>query len=68
MDGFEAARKIRQLKDSTKSRIPIIATSANATRTCYKQCIDSGINDLLTKPISMDKLFKVIYKYLQVEE
>jgi CheY-like chemotaxis protein len=54
MDGFEATRAIRRLE--TCRTIPIIAVTANALETTRQQCLDAGMNDLLTKPYSVDEL------------
>ena len=48
MDGYEAARRIRQL--------PIIAISADASRLAQERCMIAGINDFYTKPITINDL------------
>jgi CheY-like chemotaxis protein len=63
MNGFEATRRIRELDDPIKSKIPILATSANANQNNFTECIDCGMNELLSKPISIDALLHVIKKY-----
>lgn len=63
MNGFDATKKIRSMKDSKKSKIPIIATSANANQNCYTECIACGMNGLLSKPISIENLLNVIEQY-----
>lgn len=63
MNGFEATRKIRNLKDPRKSKTPIIATSANANQNCYTECIACGMNGLLSKPITIDRLLSIIEQH-----
>lgn len=60
MNGFEAAQKIRSLSDPIKSKIPIIATSANVLQSYTQKCEQYGINDMLPKPITLEALLKAI--------
>ncbi len=52
MNGFEAAAKIR----ITDSDIPIIALSANTSKTEAEKCSATGINDYLAKPYNPEEL------------
>ena len=63
MGGVEATKKIRE----SNYTYPIVALTANAMSTDYDRCMEAGCNDFLTKPINKDKLFQVIYKYLEVQ-
>lgn len=51
MDGFEATKIIRSLDVS--NNIKIIAMTAYATESDRKKCLDAGMDDFLTKPISL---------------
>ena len=64
MNGYEAARRIRELKDSKKSKIPIIAMTANAFEEDRKMALASGMNDHVAKPIDMNVLLPAIMKYI----
>jgi PAS domain S-box-containing protein len=59
MDGFEAARAIRQLEGEMK-QVPIVALTAAATNEDRDRCLASGMNAYLTKPITMDDLAQAI--------
>ena len=61
MDGFEAAKKIR---NELNLNIPIIALTANAFKSELEQCIKAGMNDYVTKPFEEDKLISTISKWL----
>lgn len=63
MDGFETTKAIRN-GDPKKSKIPIIALTANATQKDFEKCIAMGMNDCITKPFTQDDLFKTLTKYL----
>ena len=63
MDGYEATREIRQLQ-GTQKNIPIVAVTAEAIRGDRERCLTSGMNDYLSKPISLGDLEKKIRKFL----
>jgi two-component system sensor histidine kinase/response regulator len=60
MDGFEATRKIRKLEAGSGSRMPIIAMTAYATEGDRERCLEAGMDDYVSKPISASKLFQAI--------
>ena len=60
MNGYEAARAIRALDDSTLADIPIIAMTANAFEEDRRLALASGMNAHIAKPINMEKLVEVI--------
>ncbi len=55
MDGLTATRAIRQLEGEIAS-IPIIALTANAMSGDREYCIEAGMSDYLSKPISVGEL------------
>ena len=63
MDGYSAAKAIRELDRPDAASIPIIAMTANAFDEDVKRCRDAGMNAHLSKPIDMNKLFEVLAKY-----
>jgi CheY-like chemotaxis protein len=65
--GIEAASEIRQLKDTRKKNIPIIALTANALRGEEKKYIAAGMDDFLTKPFKERELYDVIERVLRKE-
>jgi signal transduction histidine kinase/CheY-like chemotaxis protein len=56
MNGIEAARLIRNMKNET----PIIALTAVTTEEKKQKCVNAGINDFLAKPFKEEELFKKI--------
>jgi signal transduction histidine kinase/DNA-binding response OmpR family regulator len=56
MDGYEAAIRIRALDLPGARDTPIIALTAHAMEADRQRCIDSGMNDFLTKPLSSELL------------
>jgi len=63
MDGFQATREIRKDKEGKNTETPIIALTANAMKGDREKCIESGMNDYISKPIHPDDLFQTIEKY-----
>ena len=66
MDGLEAAKCVRELSDSTKSSIPVIALTANALTGDKERVLDAGMNDYLTKPIDIHALKRALWKWSQI--
>lgn len=62
MNGYEAAKVIRDLPDDKYKKIPIIAMTANAFDEDRQKAIESGMNGHLGKPIEIDKLRETLLK------
>ena len=65
LDGYGAVEKIRALNREDAKKIPIIAMTADAFSEDVKKCLDAGMNAHLSKPIDMDKLMKLLEKYVE---
>ncbi|QLY24732.1 response regulator [Bdellovibrio sp. KM01] len=65
MDGYEATRQIRkgQAGEDNKN-IPILATTANAIKGDIELCLEAGMNDYISKPISYNDLAFKISKWI----
>jgi PAS domain S-box-containing protein len=60
LDGIEATRKIR-LASGPNTLTPIIALTASAEATTSAECLASGMNDVLTKPIRAEALLRMVH-------
>ncbi len=62
MDGLEATRRIRAREQATGSHIPIIAMTAHAMKGDRERCLEAGMDDYVSKPVSRKKLAEVILR------
>lgn len=65
MNGLEATKKIRQLKDARKSAVPILAITANTSKQAHKQFLAEGMNDWVIKPFKEETLYKKIARHIR---
>ena len=64
MDGLEASRAIRALPDRTDAVvIPIIALTANAYSEDVAKTRAAGMNEHLSKPLDVERLFDILGRY-----
>jgi signal transduction histidine kinase/DNA-binding response OmpR family regulator len=62
MSGFEISKSIRSLQDTKLNQVPIIAFSADFTAQDQEHCYESGINDFLLKPYTLNELMIKLLK------
>jgi CheY-like chemotaxis protein len=66
MDGFEATHEIRDKESKVLNHsVPIIAMTANAMQGDREKCIESGMDDYLTKPVKKEDLADMIEKWFR---
>ncbi|NRA38662.1 MAG: response regulator, partial [Planctomycetes bacterium] len=66
MDGYDATRAIRK-KEVRNNRTPIIAMTANAMKGDRERCLESGMDDYLSKPIKVEDMVAVLLKWLEAD-
>lgn len=62
MDGYEAARAIRQ--NAIWKKLPVIAVTAKAMTGDREKCIEAGASDYITKPVDIDQLLSLLRVWL----
>lgn len=65
MDGYEATRQIRKLKNPETANIPIVAMTANAFEEDRQKALEAGMNEHVAKPIDLARLLEVVKKVLK---
>ncbi|WP_343857566.1 ATP-binding protein [Aliiglaciecola litoralis] len=64
LDGYQATRRIRAGDAGQEvSEIPIIALTANTMNSEREKCLEAGMNEYLSKPISTNALTLLLAKY-----
>jgi CheY-like chemotaxis protein len=60
VDGYEATRRIRALEHERGGHVPVVALTAHALEGDRKRCLDSGMDEYLTKPVSLHALSRLL--------
>jgi nitrogen fixation negative regulator NifL len=64
MDGFEATQTIRTPESGVRNpQIPIIAMTANAVHGYREICLEAGMDDYLSKPVTLRDLSAVLERW-----
>ena len=63
LNGYETTRIIRR-SDKPYQQIPIIALTANAMKSDREECLASGMNDFIPKPINQENLNSILREWL----
>jgi len=78
LDGYQATKAIREIElelaaienenaPQTMHRVPIIAMTAHAMREYKKLCLEAGMDDFLSKPLTRKELLAMTAKWLNVK-
>ncbi|WP_052262760.1 response regulator [Pseudoalteromonas luteoviolacea] len=66
MDGYTATRKIRE--QSQFESLPVIAMTASVMMDNQEAALACGMNDIISKPLNIDKMFATLSKWIVVSE
>jgi len=63
MDGFEATRRIRDEAGAAAAQPPIVALTADALVGDRERCLEAGMDDYMTKPVSAAQLAAAVQRW-----
>jgi CheY-like chemotaxis protein len=63
MNGFDACRGIRAAEQANRSHTPIVAMTAHAMKGDREQCLTSGMDDYLSKPVRLPDLDALLKRF-----
>jgi PAS domain S-box-containing protein len=63
MNGIDAAMEIRAAEKLTGTHTPIVAVTAQALNVDMQNCMDAGMDDYITKPVSPDMIEAIYRRY-----
>lgn len=64
MDGYEAIRRLREKEQITNLHQLVVALTASAMQEDRERCVAAGMDDFLTKPVTLKELQRVLNKWL----
>ena len=64
MGGLEATGKIREAETESGRRVPIVGVTAHALKGDRERCLEAGMDDYLSKPISPKALMQKIDRWI----
>lgn len=70
MDGFETTRQIRLLEaqnDALDQPLKIVAMTANARKEDKQKCVAAGMNDFVSKPVTLETMRAVLATWLPAD-
>jgi two-component system sensor histidine kinase/response regulator len=65
MDGLQATGLIREAERASGAHIPIVAMTAHAMSGDRERCIEAGMDDYVTKPVSFKEIDRVLLEIAQ---
>jgi len=66
LDGFDATRQIRTTEQISGDHIPVIAMTANATQADRQACLEAGMDDYISKPVTLESLRQIVERWGRV--
>jgi signal transduction histidine kinase/CheY-like chemotaxis protein/HPt (histidine-containing phosphotransfer) domain-containing protein len=67
MDGYECTARIRGL-GGKKSKTIVIAMTANAMEGDEEKCLQSGMDDYVSKPLDFSQVLALLERYIQLKK
>ena len=68
MDGYDLTRALRRREAGTGSRLPVLAVTASALQSEMDRCYESGMDEVLAKPMEIAKLNDALTRWLPIRD
>jgi CheY-like chemotaxis protein len=66
MNGYDFTRALRKREKAAHHiRVPVLALTANAFREDVDRCLEAGMDDFISKPVTMNRLSAMLTKWLR---
>jgi CheY-like chemotaxis protein len=63
LDGFDTTRRIRAMEQTIGGHIPVIAMTAHAMSGDRERCLQSGMDDYVSKPVTGAALEQALARF-----
>ena len=67
MTGSEATRALRASPTGLSRESPVIAVTANGRKSDLDECLEAGMDDVIVKPLLVEKLLEKLALHLPLE-
>ena len=68
MDGYTFTQELRKWESQYERHQSIIAMTANVIKEDIDRCYANGMDDFLSKPVRLEKMAEILYKWLSRED
>ncbi len=67
MDGYETTRRIRKYEKEhgVSGKLPIIAMTAHTMKGDDRRCIEAGMDDYITKPVTAETVLRTLFRHVK---
>jgi two-component system aerobic respiration control sensor histidine kinase ArcB len=65
IDGFELVQEIRDQETQQQRKLPIVALTAHTDHTYKNKCIEAGMNDCFSKPLTTEDAKNILTSFLE---
>lgn len=63
MDGYDATMTVRARERKTGGHVPIVAMTAEVLKGDRERCLEAGMDDYVSKPISPEEMYRAIEQF-----
>ena len=68
MDGFDTTRAIRESEQRSGIHMPIIAMTAHAMKGDRERCLETGMDEYISKPVDANELLQLIARVMRAAD